>query len=100
MKYSTESHALKGVSSSNNVPGQSHSPVFGFLNFLMYRDMSFLPIVLSSNLNPAMPNFHHTPYLDDFNKENGTHIVSVAAIHVEPMGIYSTSHKTLDDIKK
>ena len=42
----------------------------------------------------------HTPYLDDFNKENGTHIVSVAAIHVEPMGIYSTSHKTLDDIKK
>lgn len=44
--------------------------------------------------------FQHTPYLDDFNKENGTHIVSVAAIHVEPMGIYSTSHKTLDDIKK
>ena len=42
--------------------------------------------------------FQHTPYLDDFNKENGTHIVSVAAIHVEPMGIYSTSHKTLDDI--
>ena len=31
--------------------------------------------------------FQHTPYLDDFNKENGTHIVSVAAIHVEPMGI-------------
>ncbi len=44
--------------------------------------------------------FQHTPYLDDFNKENGTHIVSVSAIHVEPMGIYSTSHKTLDDIKK
>ena len=44
--------------------------------------------------------FQHTLYLDDFNKENGTHIVSVAAIHVEPMGIYSTSHKTLDDIKK
>ena len=44
--------------------------------------------------------FQHTPYLADFNKENGTHIVSVAAIHVEPMGIYSTSHKTLDDIKK
>lgn len=43
--------------------------------------------------------FQHTPYLDDFNKENGTHIVSVSAVHVEPMGIYSTSHKTLDDIK-
>ncbi len=43
--------------------------------------------------------FQHTPYLDDFNKKNGTHIVSVSAVHVEPMGIYSTSHKTLDDIK-
>lgn len=44
--------------------------------------------------------FQHTPYLDDFNKENGTHIVSVAAIHVEPMGVYSASHKSLDEIKK
>ena len=44
--------------------------------------------------------FQHTPYLDDFNKENGTHIVSVSAIHVEPMGVYSTSHKSLDEIKK
>lgn len=44
--------------------------------------------------------FQHTPYLDDFNKENGTHIVSVASIHVEPMGIYSSNHKSLDEIKK
>lgn len=32
--------------------------------------------------------FQHSPYLDNFNEENGTHIVSVAAIHVEPMGLY------------
>lgn len=32
--------------------------------------------------------FQHTPYLDNFNAENNTHIVSVAAIHVEPMGLY------------
>ncbi len=32
--------------------------------------------------------FQHTPYLDNFNAENDTHIVSVAAIHVEPMGLY------------
>ena len=30
--------------------------------------------------------FQHKPYLDDFNTENGTHLVSVAVIHVEPMG--------------
>ena len=40
--------------------------------------------------------FQHTPYLDDFNKENGTHIVSVAAIHVEPMGLYGGKQTTLD----
>lgn len=32
--------------------------------------------------------FQHKPYLDDFNQQNNTHIVSVASIHVEPMGLY------------
>lgn len=32
--------------------------------------------------------FQHLPYLDDFNAQNSTHVVSVAAIHVEPMGLY------------
>ena len=32
--------------------------------------------------------FQHLPYLEDFNAQNGTHVVSVAAIHVEPMGLY------------
>ncbi len=44
--------------------------------------------------------FQHVPYLDDFNSSNGTHIVSVLAVHVEPMGVYSEKHTTLDDIKK
>lgn len=42
----------------------------------------------------------HLPYLEDFNKENGTHIVSVADIHYEPFGIYagkSDSLETLED---
>ena len=40
--------------------------------------------------------FQHVPYLDDFNAENGTHIVSVAAIHVEPLGIYGGKQSSLD----
>ena len=40
--------------------------------------------------------FQHFPYLDDFNSENGTHIVSVGAIHVEPMGLYGGKQTTLD----
>lgn len=43
--------------------------------------------------------FQHYPYLEDFNKENGTHIVSAAVIHVEPMGIYGGKQTSLDAIK-
>ncbi|MEG1016588.1 MAG: MetQ/NlpA family ABC transporter substrate-binding protein [Oscillospiraceae bacterium] len=42
--------------------------------------------------------FQHQPYLTDFNENNGTHIVSVAAVHYEPFGIYSDKHKNLDNI--
>ena len=44
--------------------------------------------------------FQHAPYLDDFNKQNNTHIVSVAAIHVEPIGLYGGKQTSLDAIKK
>ncbi len=44
--------------------------------------------------------FQHTPYLDDFNAENGTHVVKVSAIHVEPMGLYGGKQTSLDAIKK
>lgn len=44
--------------------------------------------------------FQHKPYLDDFNAENGTHLVSVASIHVEPMGIYGGKQTSLDAINK
>lgn len=39
--------------------------------------------------------FQHLPYLEDFNAENGTKIVSVASIHVEPMGVYGGKQTTL-----
>lgn len=44
--------------------------------------------------------FQHFPYLDDFNAENGTHIVSVGTIHVEPMGLYGGQQTSLDALKK
>ncbi|MCI8784159.1 MAG: ABC transporter substrate-binding protein [Dorea sp.] len=43
--------------------------------------------------------FQHKPYLDDFNAENGTHIVGVANVHFEPLGIYAGKTKSLDDLK-
>ena len=44
--------------------------------------------------------FQHLPYLDDFNKENGTHLVSIGAIHVEPIGLYGGKQTSLDALKK
>lgn len=42
--------------------------------------------------------FQHGPYLENFNEENGTHLVSVAAIHYEPLGLYPGKTKTLDEL--
>lgn len=40
--------------------------------------------------------FQHLPYLENFNEENGTSVVSIAAIHVEPMGVYGGKLSSLD----
>ena len=40
--------------------------------------------------------FAHIPYQENFNLENGTNIVVVAPIHVEPMGLYGGQQTTLD----
>ena len=42
--------------------------------------------------------FQHTPYLESFNEENGTHLVSVGAIHYEPFGIYPGKSNDLANI--
>lgn len=44
--------------------------------------------------------FQHQPYLDQFNEENGTHLVSVAAIHYEPFGIYPCTKTSLDELEE
>ena len=42
--------------------------------------------------------FQHQPYLDTFNAENGTKLVSVAAIHYEPFGIYTGTKDAIDGL--
>ena len=43
--------------------------------------------------------FQHEPYLNDFNAENGTHLVPVSYVHVEPMGLYGGKQTSLDGLK-
>ena len=42
--------------------------------------------------------FQHTPYLDSFNAEKGTHLVNVGEIHYEPLGIYPGTASDLNAI--
>ncbi|WP_415948660.1 MetQ/NlpA family ABC transporter substrate-binding protein [Streptomyces sp. KLOTTS4A1] len=42
--------------------------------------------------------FQHKPYLDDFNKKNGTDLVWVNDVHLEPLGLYSKKVKNADEL--
>ena len=42
--------------------------------------------------------FQHVPYLEQFNKENNSTLVSVGAVHYEPFGIYAGKTKDLKDL--
>ena len=42
--------------------------------------------------------FQHQPYLDSFNEEQGTHVVSVGSIHYEPFGLYKGTKTSLNDL--
>ncbi len=42
--------------------------------------------------------FQHVPYLEQFNKENGSTLVSVGAVHYEPFGVYAGKTKDLKDL--
>ena len=43
--------------------------------------------------------FQHKPYLDQFNEENGTDLVSVAQIHYEPYGIYAGKTASIEELQ-
>ncbi len=43
--------------------------------------------------------FQHLPYLEQYNEENGTDLVSVAKIHYEPYGIYAGKTATLEELQ-
>lgn len=43
--------------------------------------------------------FQHKPYLDSFNEQNGTKLISAGAIHYEPFGIYAGKTASLDELQ-
>ncbi len=69
------------------------------LNIVEYGDYVVPNEVVQSGEADAN-YFQHVPYLNDFNAENHTTIVSVLEVHHEPMGIYSTSGTFLGNLDK
>lgn len=51
--------------------------------------------------NQLDANFiQHRPYLEQFNKERGTHLVELTGVHIEPMGIYASIDPKLTEFIK
>lgn len=44
--------------------------------------------------------FQHGPYLNTYNDRNGTNIIPVGNVHVEPLAAYSQKYKTIADLPK
>ena len=44
--------------------------------------------------------FQHTPYLDNYNEQNSTDLVSACKVHFEPMGLYSEILTSVSDVAK
>lgn len=66
-----------------------------FLDIIEYTDYVVPNNVVESKEVDAN-YFQHIPYLENFNEENGTHLVNAGGVHVEPMAIYGGKQETLD----
>ena len=42
--------------------------------------------------------FQHIPYLENFNEEQGTHLVNAGGIHYEPFGLFGNGVFSLDEV--
>ncbi|HZG03122.1 MAG TPA: MetQ/NlpA family ABC transporter substrate-binding protein [Streptomyces sp.] len=57
-----------------------------------------LPNTATENGEVDANYFQHKPYLDDFNAKQGTHIVPVVDVHLEPLGLYSSTLKKASEL--
>lgn len=44
--------------------------------------------------------FQHTAYLEEFNKERSYDLVKVTGVHIEPIGVYSKTVTSIDELKE
>lgn len=86
-----------------------HAEILNFIKPKLQQEGINLEVIVPDSedqLNPALHDkqldgnyFQHIPYLDSVAKEKGYNFVSVAKVHVEPIGFYSQKIKSLDELK-
>ncbi|MFD3501165.1 MetQ/NlpA family ABC transporter substrate-binding protein [Streptomyces sp. NPDC058676] len=95
------------------VVAASPTPHAGILNYVKDNlakkaglDLEVKEFTDYTTQNPATEDgsvdanyFQNKPYLDDFNKKNGTDIVPVVTVHLEPLGLYSHKVKSVGALK-
>ena len=106
---SIDYEALKGEKITIAASPTPHAEILGVVkDILAEKDITLeiteftdyvQPNIVVDNGEIDANYFQHVPYLDDFNAENGPAIVSVAGIHVEPIGLYGGKQTTLDALK-
>ncbi len=98
--------ALAGSEVSVAASPTPHAQILAVVKeILAEKDITLKVIEFSDYVQPNMVvdagevyanYFAHIPYQDNFNLENGTNLVVVAAVHVEPMGLYGGKQTNLD----
>lgn len=86
-----------------------HAEILNFVKPLLEKENITLDIVEFQDYvqpNTALADkeldanfFQHKPYLDNFIKERKLDLISVANVHVEPLGLYSKTIKDLSELK-
>ena len=102
--------ALAGTSISVGASPTPHAQILAIAkDILAAKDINLEIIEFSDYVQPNMVveagevyanYFAHIPYQENFNQENGTHLVNVAGIHVEPMALYGGKQADLSALTK
>ena len=102
--------ALAGTTISVAASPTPHAQILAIAkDILAAKDITLDIIEFSDYVQPNMVvesgevfanYFAHIPYQDNFNQENGTHLVNVAGIHVEPMALYGGKQTDLSALTK
>ena len=103
-----ESTSLEGTTNSVGASPAPHAEILEVVKELLAEQGITLDIVEFDDYilpNQAVEDgsldanyFQHITYMDNFNTEYGTHLVSAAEVHYEPFGIYAGKTASLDEL--